>query len=287
MMLTDCSGCYAYSEVSVLSLPPKMRRWYKASRMDFHLRQVTKKIAVALIGTEIRPRRIVRGLARGYRIYASPAENLSYLLGTAEPHLQKIIRQYVFVGDTVYDIGANLGYVSLSLARQVGPHGRVIAFEPVPRNLGFLRQTVAVNGLRTVTIFDSAASDHHGQAIIRMTANLSTPSLVWHRNDPSSSELTINTVAIDDLVQSGEIAPPKFVKIDVEGAEGLVLRGMRNTIASSKPVLVVECSDIGRETTWNLLRDLGYVCQLAVTRASIPAFGQYRHQDFLWLPPGS
>ncbi len=238
------------------------------------------------MGSDVKPRRILRGLASGYRICASPADNLSYLLGTAEPHLRDIIRQYVADGDTVYDIGANLGYVSLLLARKVGPRGRVIAFEPIPKNLECLRQTVAVNKLTTIKVIDAAASDTSGQAIIRMTANLSTPSMVWYRNDPSSTELTVQTVAIDDMVRAGKVESPKFVKIDVEGAEGLVLRGMRETIASSKPILVIECSDIGREISWNLLREFGYRCESAVRRNAISSFDQYCHADFLWLPPG-
>jgi len=51
----------------------------------------------------------------------SPAENLGYLFGTVEPHLQNAIRRHVSSGQTVNDIGANIGYVSLSLSKQVGP----------------------------------------------------------------------------------------------------------------------------------------------------------------------
>ena len=75
-----------------------------------------------------------------------------------------------------------------------------------------------------------------------------------------------------------------IVKIDVEGAEGSVLLGMRRTLADAKPVLFVECSDAGRETAWNLLQDLGYRCQSAITRRWVNTFAEYRHSDFLWLP---
>jgi hypothetical protein len=90
------------------------------------IRSFAKSCIVGLLGSEVKPRRIVGGLASGYRIYVSPAGQLGYLLGTDEPHLQRAIREYVAQGDTVYDIGANLGYVSLSLAKRVGPNGRVI-----------------------------------------------------------------------------------------------------------------------------------------------------------------
>ena len=91
------------------------------------LRSLAKSCIVLALGRETRPRKIVRGLASGYWICVSPVDHLGYLLGTTEPHLQRIIREHVAAGDTVYDIGANIGYVSLSLAKSVGLTGRVIA----------------------------------------------------------------------------------------------------------------------------------------------------------------
>jgi FkbM family methyltransferase len=248
------------------------------------IRSLAKSCVVLALGSESKPRTILRGLASGYRICVSPTEHLGYLLGTAESHLQRVIREYVSAGDTVYDIGANLGYVSLSLAKQVGPSGHVVAFEPVPRNIELLRKNIELNSLRNIRLFELAASDKSGEAVIRLAENLATASLVWHRNNPDATELSIKTVAVDDLVATGDLAHPAFVKIDVEGAEGAVLLGMRRTLAASKPVLFVECSDASRETAWNLLQELGYRCQLAITRRWINTFAEYRHSDFLWLP---
>ena len=249
------------------------------------IRKLAKSAIVFLLGRKREPHRILRGLASGYRICVSPSEHLGYLLGTAEPHLQKIIKEHVRVGDVVYDVGANIGYVSLSLAKHVGASGKVIAFEPVPQSSACLRGNVQINELTNVLVLEIAASDRLGKATIRVTENLSTASLVWHRNDPSANELEIETIPIDELVDSGLLTSPSFVKIDVEGAEDKVLLGMRHTLASAMPVLFVECSEAGRETAWRLLRELGYQCQSAVTRKSVNALKEYRHSDFLWLPP--
>ena len=249
------------------------------------IRNLAKSCAIALLGREAKPRTIIRGLASGYRILVSPTENLGYLLGTAEPHLQRIIREYVGSGDTVYDIGANMGYISLSLAKRVGARGRVIAFEPVPQNVHLLRRNLEDNKLTNVELLAVAASDTSGEAVIRIAENLSMASLIWHRHNPSAVELVIKTVVIDNLVDAGQLPEPRFVKIDVEGAEGQVLQGMRRTVAKARPVLFVECSDAGRETTWRLLSELGYRCQSAVTRKWTSGFEDYRHSDFLWLPP--
>jgi FkbM family methyltransferase len=248
------------------------------------LRDLAKNSAVRLLGKESKPRRILGGLAFGYRIHVSPAERMGYLLGTDEPHLQKAIRQYVSKGDTVYDIGANLGYVSLSLAKRVGPQGRVIAFEPLPQNIAAFKSNIEINALKNVQLIEFAASDRTGEATIRLAENSSTASLEWHRDNPSATELSIRTVVIDDLVETRDLPSPKFVKVDVEGAEASVLLGMSRTLATARSVLFVECSEIGRERSWHLLRDLGYACQSAITRKVVDRFDEYCHSDFLWLP---
>jgi FkbM family methyltransferase len=247
-------------------------------------RNLVRSSLVLLLGRKQKPRRILGGLACGYRINVSPAENLSYLLGTNERHLQRVIRQFVAAGDVVYDIGANIGYVSLSLAKRVGPRGRVIAFEPFPRTIAAFSKNIEINSLRNVQLFECAAADHAGTAAIRLLENPATASLVWHRDNPAASQVTVPTVPIDSLVDAGEIPQPKFVKIDVEGSEGEVLYGMRRTIAHARPVLFLECSELGREKSWKLLTELGYRCQSAITRQSTETFKEYRHSDFLWLP---
>lgn len=248
------------------------------------IRRIAKLCAVSLLGRKCRPRKILRGLAAGYRISVSPAENLGHLLGTSEPHLQKAIKKYVAAGDTTYDIGANMGYVSLSLAKQVGPSGHVLAFEPLPRNVEVLRANIRNNRLTNIQVFDLAASDRMGEAVIRMADSLSTASLIWHTDNPAAIEIVVKTVSIDALVESAGLPQPRFVKIDIEGSEGLAVMGMRRTIAAALPVLFIECSDSGRASTWQLLGELGYQCHSPITGKSVNTFEEYRHSDFIWLP---
>jgi FkbM family methyltransferase len=143
----------------------------------FTLRSLVKSCIVLALGRETRPRKIMRGLASGYWICVSPVDHLAYLLGTSEPHLQRIIEEHVAPGDTVYDIGANIGYVSLSLAKCVGPPGHIIAFEPAPKNADDFRESIKINRLANVQLLEFAASDQSGEALIRIAGNLSTAKL--------------------------------------------------------------------------------------------------------------
>jgi FkbM family methyltransferase len=251
------------------------------------IKALTKSCILAVWGKDPGPRRILRGIPAGYRLFVTPAENLSYLVGTAEPALQRAIRKYVSPGDTVYDIGAYIGYVSLSLAKRVGPSGQVFAFEPVPRNIEAVRRNIELNHLDNIKLLEFAASDQRGEATIRIADNSSMASMVWHQENASADKITIQTVEVDALIDDGQLGVPTFVKIDVEGAEGKVLTGMRRTVTKCKPVIFLECSDAGRETTWPLLCGFGYQCFVANSLQPVTSFEAYRHNDFLWLPPAT
>jgi len=104
-------------------------------------------------------------------------------------------------GMTVWDIGANVGLYTLPSARAVGPTGHVVAFEPMPRNLGFLRRHLTLNGLDDVLVCDVAVSDATGA--LRM-AEGDSPS-EFHADTGGSFE--VKAVTLDDwLAESG--APP-------------------------------------------------------------------------------
>jgi FkbM family methyltransferase len=213
----------------------------------YAIKRLAKSFIVFLLGREVRPRLILRGMASGCQICVSPADHLGYLAGTYEPHLQRAIKNYVAADDTVYDIGANLGYITLALAKRVGPGGKVIALEPVPELFDSLRRNMDINGVRHAELLNVAASSEAGEVTMRIAVNVAMSSMVWHRDDPGAVSFTAKTVAIDELVEAGRFPLPKFMKIDVEGAEGFALQGMVRTIAAARPVIYVECSEAGRQ----------------------------------------
>ena len=150
-------------------------------------------------------------------------------LGTLErdrlSHFVKRLRS----GMTVWDIGANVGLYSLPAARAVGKSGRVYAFEPLIRNLSYLRQHIALNKLMNVVIVDAAVSDR--SRMVRM-AEGDSPS---EFHIASSGDFEVRAVALDEWRVDINCPPPNLVKIDVEGAEVLVLQGGAETFRRWRP----------------------------------------------------
>ncbi|QZX99904.1 FkbM family methyltransferase [Halobaculum rubrum] len=129
--------------------------------------------------------------------------------------------------DVFFDIGANLGLYTAFAANCV-TEGTVVAFEPYPPNVEVLRSNAALNA-DNVEIEAVAASETRG------TTSFSQPeervgSQIGGISPDGSNGLQVETVDVDSLVASGEVPVPNIVKIDVEGAEPLVLAGMAETL---------------------------------------------------------
>ncbi len=155
-------------------------------------------------------------------------------LGHYEQDKQEIIRRVVKPGMKVFDIGANAGFYTLAFSRLVGPSGHVWAFEPFAENAQNLLRHVALNGLTNVTVIQAAASDHTGLAGFRVAASNSMGALSAEQND-----YLVPTVALDDLLERGTVPVPEVIKMDVEGAEALVLRGARRVLHTGQSILLI------------------------------------------------
>ncbi|KQU54806.1 hypothetical protein ASG72_04115 [Bosea sp. Leaf344] len=145
-------------------------------------------------------------------------------------------------GMVAFDVGANLGYYTLLFADRVGPTGKVIAIEPNPATFDLLQETVALNGFdRTVTLVQAAASDCSQEAL-ELFVPFGEPKNATVAFDggarPAELRVSVPGVSIDHLTAGLERVD--FLKIDVEGAEPGVLRGMMGTIARFKPTIVLE-----------------------------------------------
>ncbi len=170
-----------------------------------------------------------------------PAEDLGLLVaavetrGRLEPGSLGVLLSLLRENDTLIDVGANIGTFTLPAARRVGERGRVLALEPTPRIAALLRQTVALNGMSAqVDVRECAASDTEATARFGLSAQTTHNSLL--PSDETLETIDIAVQPLDALVAPGDRVAA--VKIDAEGAELQVWRGMQR-IVSENPEMVV------------------------------------------------
>jgi FkbM family methyltransferase len=151
--------------------------------------------------------------------------------GEYEPTETQLVRQILKEGDVFLDVGANIGWYTVYAAKAVGATGKVIAFEPEPSNLDMLRRNVRANGLKNVVVEGRALSNAAGSfKLFLERGNLGKHSLVLEHG--GKHYVNVETIPLDDYWKGqGDI---KLVKIDTEGAEGLILDGMRETLKNQK-----------------------------------------------------
>jgi FkbM family methyltransferase len=250
------------------------------------IRNIVKKLIIFFYGKDKKERTILRGVCKGYKINASIIDSFSIIFGKNEEHLRSIIKKYVKENESVIEIGSNIGSFTMAFSKTVGPKGRVFAFEAIPETAQNLSLNLKINNIQNVTLFNKAASDKAELLTFRIPdhgKNHSMASSQWHKNDDSVQIINVEAVAIDD-VDEISMYKPSFVKIDVEGGEAFVLRGMSKLIKECRPVIFVECSELGRQYAWEFLISQKYKCFNAITNKEINHFDQYSHDDFLWLP---
>lgn len=162
--------------------------------------------------------------------------------------------QLVRKGDVVFDVGGHIGYMALYFASLVGPRGKVYSFEPAPTNLPYIRANVSRAANKNVVLVEEAvgaenrfatfwSEDLTGQngSLIPAYAGVAATA-GSHGVAPLTREVTVGVVNLDSFAESLG-TEPSFVKIDVEGAESLVLHGMRRTLAHRRPRLMIEVTN--------------------------------------------
>jgi len=154
-----------------------------------------------------------------------------YWLGWYEADKVRRFAAAISGARVVYDIGANVGYYSVLASRVLGCPGQVVAFEPDPQNIAFLRRHLEMNAIENIRVVEAAVSDRCGEAMFQQEASRYMGAL------RQSGALLVRTLSVDDLVSSGKFPSPDVIKIDVEGAEQQVLLGAKQTLRSCHPLL--------------------------------------------------
>jgi FkbM family methyltransferase len=190
--------------------------------------------------------------------------------GNYEPHLTRVFERYCAPGMTVVDVGANLGYYSLLASRLVGTSGRVIALEPNSENCRLLLSSVRLNGSTNVELLPVAADVATGWAYYSTHVG-SNGGLIDAGDLLAHPGVVVPTFRLDELV-SGRVG---FLKMDVEGAEGRVMRGATGIIERDRPIITTELKDemLARVSEMSIREYLGYFERLGYRPTLLDAHG--------------
>ncbi len=164
-----------------------------------------------------------------------------------EPHVAKCLREFLGPGGTFVDVGASVGYFTVLGGHIVGDTGKVISFEPGPQNVPLLLLNIAANGLGNVDVHQLAVTRYKDVLLYSRSGGNGTIR-PWDRTPKDLDD--------NDLVQGntldrvlGPTATVDVIKVDVEGAEGLVLRGAEQVLRHSHPAIIFEFSPPSLEVT--------------------------------------
>lgn len=210
-------------------------------------------------------------------IYVSPDSALGFWkrdVTAIAPELFELAAQLVSAGDTIWDIGANVGLFSFAAATRAGGRGNVFALEPDPW-LGMLLRRSAATSLvdaARVQIIGAAAADRVGILEFNLARRGRSSNFVSGfgatQSGGARATFPVISVTLDWLAE--QFGLPDIVKIDVEGMDHLVLRGAANVLAA-KPTLIMEVTSRNNEEIFRLLTSHRYRLLDADSRATISA----------------
>lgn len=205
---------------------------------------------------------VAAGDLKGYKLLLNLKAEKSRWLGTYEPELQAALREFLRPGMTVYDVGANIGYVTLMMAHNVGAQGRVFAFEALPANVERAKKNIALNNLSNVTIISAAVLDKTAPVnfyVHRSVGMGKAAGSAGRREQHHQAEICVPGLALDEFVYLQGNPAPAAVKMDIEGGEVLALPGMGRILREHHPLMLLELHGPESEkVAWENLTAAGY-----------------------------
>jgi len=170
------------------------------------------------------------------------------VLGTYEPGELKYIREVLRPGDSVFDVGANIGVFSIVMATSVGDQGYVYSVEPHPRNIDRIHGHIRTNNLNNIQVFGVAAGSVAGQLNLVSGDDAAYASMENSTEllgvDPTGKQsISVSVQTLDSIWKNLGSPSIKLVKIDVEGAELSVLKGSSQVLKECKPIILIEAND--------------------------------------------
>ncbi len=250
----------------LLSLAAAAARWLPAPVKSalYRLGPVSRRLRAALNSAAplgLAEITVAAGGLAGKKMMLDMQTEKDYWLGTYEMDLQQAIQDWVQSGMVAYDVGANIGYVSLLLAKRVGENGQVFSFEPLPSNQERLQKNLALNPKLNVKLIPKAVAEKAGKTafLVHSSGGMGKLQGSLGKNTDYENKIEVETASLDDFVYKEKNAAPNIIKIDIEGGEVQALKGMQRLLKEAKLMLLLELhGHEAAKSTWNILREASY-----------------------------
>ncbi len=245
------------------------RLFYYCSRERFQIMRAPSSIISRIIYAVYHPKRTLQAmylqkLGLGYvkrKVTAGPIKGLwlvagkrifyskDFWNGSYEMDTCHFIQSTVPANAVCYDIGANIGYHTLIMAKNSGSGGLVYAFEPIPEVCEVLTHNAKINNMSNIVVVNNVVSCESGTLTLVQNIDIDQAGLLEDlpeeklsakiTKNPLRKTFTCTSITIDEFVAQGN-KPPSFMKIDVEGTEVEVLKGATDTLKNHQPIVLCE-----------------------------------------------
>jgi FkbM family methyltransferase len=208
---------------------------------------------------EMTPTTIESGPLAGAVMALQPRMNKEMIVGHYEPDVVRAVQRLLEPGDRSFDVGAHLGYMSLIMAKTVGPEGQVVSFEPDPKNRSQLTENIERNAAITEgvsLVVPVAVGKQSGTMSFARGETTGIGHLVEEGGDFEVEVLTLDEAAT-------RFGTPKLVKVDVEGRELEAIQGAPELLRGARTTFLVEAHDADMEQdcrSW--FESFGYVVDI-------------------------
>lgn len=205
-----------------------------ASRMGLDRSRIVKRVANLAIDllksnyTEIDDHKMMLDINDSLRLS---------IKGIYEPFETELLKNQIGSGNTVLDIGANIGYYTLIFAKSVGSEGRVFAFEPDPTNFNLLKQNIALNGYQNVTLEQKAVYSANRTMELFLNEDNQSDHRIYQTKIHQPC-VVVDAVSLDNYFRNGQTVID-LIKMDIQGAEMAALQGMARLLKNNRDIRLV------------------------------------------------
>ncbi len=247
-------------------------------------KNILLKLLLLVIGTKPRYHRIPLGPIKGKVIYMSPLTSIRMYLGIDEPFICKAAK-YINEDDTVYDIGAHIGYTSLLFAQTLKGSGEVHAFEILPSTANnFLKKTINANEFDNIFLHNVGLGKEFSAMELTVGSTLMTSTCYKVKGENKEH---CKVYSLDEYVNKTKMQEPSFIKVDIERAEIDFIKGAESIIKNCRPKMVIEFHSLDLLIEgYQMLSKLGYALEMEngkITSSYLRTLKHF-HQSVICLP---